>query len=765
MKRWRETGRQAGDRQRDLPVVPGPAGPRKELEGPAQEPVPGPSRRELEGHASNAELQLGATPEPGPSHRELHGGGQEPVAGPSHRSPAKVRSPQNDSLSDDDQQEPSIHDKERPILEKGRDRSGDTILVESYNGDLFKIKYAKAMDTSMFFKTMINFYGAHIGDKLRLTELTSEALEDFQAWLETGEISSGLSEEELWDLANLFEFLQIREAVEKSGEHWVRFKEPIELLVMLSNAELLVPAPIRELCIRVVGVHIKKLDCTDLINDLGKRDFIDLLELDTLNCEEDQAWHILRRYVLHDVDDRADLLERSHDLVRWQRTRKGFVERELIPLFRQNDISDAALGMVKSCEYGFRHQKPPRLPAAYCLVAGGAAKHVEPEVVWPEIYNYRTARFTPTAAGLNLGSWSSFGYCQVGTKLHLVGGEMKDGIPVNHYVVVDYVSGVTERRASLPRKLTCPAIAEYQGGILCCGGSDYLGRTKRSVYWFDGEHTWEKFPPLLHRVTQAVAILHRGNVFLSGGKNKATIYRSVSMLCNETQTWMEMKPMQVGRAKHRLVDMRDGSILALGGETAFGLTAVSERFDSQSNTWSPAAPLNKPRKGFGVVWVDERPIVFAGRGKEGLECYGEYYLAEEEKWEMGAFIGTCREDFATCVMSAEDFGSYKANEYVLGEAPPHASPENPEDPEEDSETESESSHETEILSSDGHFDLEDLPSIHSDDSGSRHADDEGEGDSMEEDTEDEETSEESDEHNDPLWVPQQAEEDESSSEE
>ncbi len=84
-----------------------------------------------------------------------------------------------------------------------------------------------------------------------------------------------------------------------------------------------------------------------------------------------------------------------------------------------------------------------------------------------------------------------------------------------------------------------------------------------------------------------------------------------------------LKPMNYPRALFSLTQLRDGRLLAVGGQTNHDNTATAETFDplALANAWLTTGNLSAPRAGHLAILLDDGRVLILGGGLRSAEVY------------------------------------------------------------------------------------------------------------------------------------------------
>lgn len=155
-------------------------------------------------------------------------------------------------------------------------------------------------------------------------------------------------------------------------------------------------------------------------------------------------------------------------------------------------------------------------------------------------------------------------------------------------------------------------------------------------------NTWEsKADVPIGALFYATAVDTPRGVFyhLGGSTNASTVVptNGARSYNPDTNTWSTLPAMGSSRAGHEAAVI-DGKLYVAGGVGATGGLASAEVFDFAAQTWTPIAPLNRPR-GFAINFVSQDPagnplwFVVGGQDLETGAALGvEVYQVRQNRW-------------------------------------------------------------------------------------------------------------------------------------
>lgn len=89
---------------------------------------------------------------------------------------------------------------------------------------------------------------------------------------------------------------------------------------------------------------------------------------------------------------------------------------------------------------------------------------------------------------------------------------------------------------------------------------------------------------------------------LIGGFDRSQCLDTVSKYNPSSNTWMDLKPMSIPRARFD-VAVKDGFLFVAGGSSGQMETSKSEKYDFARNCWVPIASLPDPVSNIGKLWI------------------------------------------------------------------------------------------------------------------------------------------------------------------
>ena len=232
-------------------------------------------------------------------------------------------------------------------------------------------------------------------------------------------------------------------------------------------------------------------------------------------------------------------------------------------------------------------------------------------------------------------------------RLYVIGGIDSFARTLSSAWAYDPAGDAWERLPDLPRKLSHPGVVGVDGRLWVIGGFGPLGIRLRgamiarwdplaTVYVYDPRAArWDSVAPLPSARGAGGAAHAAGALWYVGGIDPALLpSASLFRLDLATGGWTSMPPMRIAR-DHLRMEAVGGELFAISGredDLRFNLPDV-ERFTIVEGRWSPAAPLGRPRGGFGSVVSDGRIYLFGGEGVWRTMDFVDRYDPALDRWE------------------------------------------------------------------------------------------------------------------------------------
>ncbi|MEU7727883.1 DUF6603 domain-containing protein [Streptomyces sp. NPDC040724] len=208
-----------------------------------------------------------------------------------------------------------------------------------------------------------------------------------------------------------------------------------------------------------------------------------------------------------------------------------------------------------------------------------------------------------------------------GGSVLLAGGAVATGAPVATAGLFD---PVTTAWTAAPPLLTArrghSATRLADGRVLVVGGSGPAGTDLASAELYDpvaGGWRSTNEAPSAGRTDHAALPLPKGGLLIAGGTRDGRTLASAEVYDPARDRWRAAAPMTDARSGHRMVPLPGGRLLVVGGALATGggnvPLAYCERYDPDTDAWTPAASLRTPRTGHqATVLADGRILVTGG---------------------------------------------------------------------------------------------------------------------------------------------------------
>ncbi|MGW6979121.1 DUF6603 domain-containing protein [Streptomyces sp. NPDC054932] len=268
----------------------------------------------------------------------------------------------------------------------------------------------------------------------------------------------------------------------------------------------------------------------------------------------------------------------------------------------------------------------------------------------PRTPNTWTAAATPAPAAVG----GAEAVLLAGGAVLLAGGADGAGTPVATAGLFDPVTTAwSAARPLLAARRGHSATRLADGRVLVAGGSGATGAALASAELYDpvtGAWRVTNGAPAAGRTDHAALVLPRGGLLVTGGTREGRTLASAERYDPAGDDWHTVAPMTDARSGHRTVALPDGGLLAVGGALAIGGGSVPlaycERYDPDTDAWTPAASLRIPRAGHqATVLADGRilvtggdPVLLPGDGRIDARsrASAEIYDPDADTWTPAA---------------------------------------------------------------------------------------------------------------------------------
>lgn len=240
---------------------------------------------------------------------------------------------------------------------------------------------------------------------------------------------------------------------------------------------------------------------------------------------------------------------------------------------------------------------------------GVVERYVVAEGEWERVASLREERHSAAAAVLN-------------GQIVLMGGKEDDGRATDDVEV--YVRGENDWESfqSMDRERNGPAAAVVNGRIYALGGAGEDGAFLETCEYYDpNDDAWYAYAPWMLDPGRASfgAAAVGGSAYLAGGFTQlgpVALFERYDF-GNGAAT---LAPLSSPRGRLALVstgEAFDDDLFAIGGEEADGAVGTVERYDIDRGMWETVAPLQTPRSGAVVAYIDGAIYVVGGRDEVG----------------------------------------------------------------------------------------------------------------------------------------------------
>lgn len=179
--------------------------------------------------------------------------------------------------------------------------------------------------------------------------------------------------------------------------------------------------------------------------------------------------------------------------------------------------------------------------------------------------------------------------------------------------------------------------------IIVTGGVSANGEYLDSTEIYDPvTETWSAGPDLPEAVCYHTATkLSTGDVLITGGFRivaSANVYSDQACLFEAATDTIDdytgMTPLDEPRAQHRAVVLADDTVLIVGGKNATGTLVSAEIYDTTGPTTTIKAPMNAPRRYFGMVLSGTDVLAVGNHHNEVNRQTYEIYDTVGDTWTL-----------------------------------------------------------------------------------------------------------------------------------
>jgi N-acetylneuraminic acid mutarotase len=245
------------------------------------------------------------------------------------------------------------------------------------------------------------------------------------------------------------------------------------------------------------------------------------------------------------------------------------------------------------------------------------ARQIQPAAQWHSLPDAPTARLMTAWAVLHGKIW-------------IMGG-LRDGVALQTVESYDPVTGAWQTQPPLPIPLHHAAAATYRGEVVVLGGaSGDLTQASNKVFALRGGN-WVELPSLAHARAAAAAAVVGDKLVVAGGQSAKQIVPQTEVF--DGSSWHDAANMPTPR--EHLAAVSDGTyVYTVGGRllSSDKNSAVLERFDPQSGSWTTLAAMPTPRGSFGATFIDGRILAVGGEEPTRVLGVAEMYDIAGGNW-------------------------------------------------------------------------------------------------------------------------------------
>ncbi|XP_046492145.1 kelch-like protein 10 [Neodiprion pinetum] len=297
----------------------------------------------------------------------------------------------------------------------------------------------------------------------------------------------------------------------------------------------------------------------------------------------------------------------------------------------------------------------PRIPYEILFAIGGWSAGSPTSFV--ETYDTRADRWF-LSVNTDVTPRAYHGLCTLNNVIYMIGGF--DGN--EHFNTVRCYDPVTKEwreRACMYHARCYVSVCTHGGKIYALGG--YNGRTRMSSgeRYEPHRNQWEMIPSMHRQRSDASAAALQDKIYIVGGFNGQEVLSSAEVFDVETSQWSFIHSMTSPRSGVSLVAFRD-NLYALGGFNGFTRLSSGERYNpNHSSDWHEVTEMFSPRSNFATVILDDMIFVIGGFNGSTTIAYVECYDSESNEWYDASPMNLNRSALSACVIA----GLVNAREY------------------------------------------------------------------------------------------------------
>ncbi|WP_437278577.1 kelch repeat-containing protein [Sorangium sp. So ce375] len=157
------------------------------------------------------------------------------------------------------------------------------------------------------------------------------------------------------------------------------------------------------------------------------------------------------------------------------------------------------------------------------------------------------------------------------------------------------------------------------GKVMVVGGGNASGSLATAEIYDPATNTWSSASSMsVSRWDHTATLLSNGNVLVVGGNNSTTYSLTSTEIYNpSSNTWTPGPTLTVGRSSHIAMLLNDGRVLMAGGQTSSVLHGVSRLssallYDPASNAWTVTSPMHDARVFHAAVQLGDGSVMVMG---------------------------------------------------------------------------------------------------------------------------------------------------------
>lgn len=215
--------------------------------------------------------------------------------------------------------------------------------------------------------------------------------------------------------------------------------------------------------------------------------------------------------------------------------------------------------------------------------------------------------------------------------VYVIGGEVNQTVTGDVVTFAPETNSWTAITATKPTAVANSPAAVLDGRIYMSGGTTAAGTETDRVEVYDpDQQSWFSVAALTSPLAGHAVAVFDNQLYVFGGATSQSITANVLRYAPDNDTWQPIAPMPTPRMLAAAAVLGD-SIYVVGGFYEGRELSTCEIYKPASDTWLQCEPMTIPRSSFGMAKVGNNLFAIGG-GMTGFMGFNERYDPQSNRW-------------------------------------------------------------------------------------------------------------------------------------